>query len=235
MQKKIIFLGHSLNIQRHFEIAHCMGLEPVGFVDKHYFGNTSTLNNLPVIGTEDDMESIIYRYPDCFYFVGISFGISNNDMQSLANQRRCKMIDLIRDHNLPSINLIHPSAVTGRDLSLGQGIFIDALSRIQNGSDLADFCFIKEQCCVTHHAKIGFNTTVCQQTYVGAAVEIGSHCYIGIKNALIAPDAPDGKVVIGDHCITHPGVVIMRSLPAHSKAKIASSQGTGVHPVTIYQ
>ena len=221
---KVIFLGHSANIQRHLEICELTGITPVGFVDKHYFGNTPELDGLPVIGSELDISSVRKQYPDCVYFVGLSGTLCNP-------ARRHSLGDLVEQYKLPTINLIHPSCVVGKHTNLGHGIFIDALCRIQNYSTIGNFAFIKEQCCVTHHVTIGKGTVICQQSYVGSNVTIGDHCYIGIKNAVLAPEDP---IVIGNECISHPGVTIMRSLPSGTTAKIATSHGTGIHPPTVY-
>ena len=230
MKKNLIFLGHNTNIHRYIEIAELNDIELVGIVDDNYFGNTASIDGLPVIGTEKNLNQVKKVYPGCLYFIATPSSISAVDQQS--NIKRLGMINAAENNSLELINLIHPSSVINKTVHLGKGILIDALCRIQHGVILHDFVSIKEQSCLAHHAMIGWNTSILHQVYIGAHVTVGKNCYIGTKSLIMGTDH---NLSIGDDCYTHPGVIVMRDMYSGQNAKIATSNGTGIHPLTMYK
>lgn len=231
MKKKLIFLGHNNNIHRYIEIALLNDIEIVGILDDNYFGNTESLDGLPIIGTETQLGSISSIYADCVYFIATPSSIGTTVSQQKQNSKRLAMIRAAENHDLELINLIHPSSVINPTVQLGRGVLIDALCRLQYAVTLHDYVSIKEQSCLAHHAIVGWNTSILHQVYIGSHVTIGKNCYIGTKCTIIGTDH---DLSIGDDCRTHPGVIVMRDLRNGQAAAIATSNGTGIHPLTIY-
>jgi UDP-3-O-[3-hydroxymyristoyl] glucosamine N-acyltransferase len=214
MKKKLIILGHSENIQRILDLAQDQ-YNTVGIVDDNYFGNTEQLNGLPIIGTEKNIGSVLDQHHDADFFVATPLTFGSSRSQQYTNQKRLRLILTIEQHQLPTTNFIHPTAIVPATTVIGQGIFIDAYTVLQNHVTIKDYAFIKEQICIGHHSVIGKNTNLGTQCYIGAHVDIGENCFIGIKSALITSDF---KLHIGTNSITHPGTVIHRDLPENSLA-----------------
>ena len=53
--KKLILVGSRRNLTDIVYTAQDLGYEVVGILDKHYWGNTATIDNVPVIGSEDEL------------------------------------------------------------------------------------------------------------------------------------------------------------------------------------
>jgi UDP-3-O-[3-hydroxymyristoyl] glucosamine N-acyltransferase len=231
MKKKLIFLGHNTNIHRYIEIAQFNDIEIVGIIDENYFGNTDFLDGLPIIGTEKNIKHIQDIYPGCVYFIATPNTIGSTISQQQINTKRLRMIHIAQAHELELINLIHPSSAINKTVKFGKGILIDALCRLQHAVTLHDHVSIKEQSCLAHHSVIGWNTAILHQVYVGSNVMVGKNCYIGTKCMIMGTDH---DLSIGDDCRTHPGVIVMRDMIQGQIAKIATSNGTGIHPITVY-
>jgi UDP-3-O-[3-hydroxymyristoyl] glucosamine N-acyltransferase len=214
MNKKLIILGHSENIQRILDVAQSQ-YDVVGIVDDNYFGNTEQLNGLPIIGTEQNIGSVLDQHHDADFFVATPLTFGSSQSQQYTNQKRLRLTSIIDQHQLSATNFIHPTAIVPATTVIGKGIFIDAYTVLQNYVTINDYAFVKEQVCICHHSVIGKNTNISTQCYIGAHVDIGENCYIGIKSSLITSDS---KLCIGANSVTHPGTIIHRDLPENSVA-----------------
>ena len=214
MNKKLIFLGHSSNIKRLVDIAKDH-YDILGIVDDNYFGNTNSLDNLPIIGSEKNINGIINSYPDAVFFVVPPLRTSDNWSQ--LNHRRQTMIDIADQYKLNLINLIHPTAILPDTTILGKNIFVGQYTVFQNYVEIEDYSFVKEQVCLAHNCIIKKNVMISSQAYIGADVIVGKNSYIGIKGAVIASS---NKLIIGENCLTHPGSIVMKDLPDNTVCSV---------------
>jgi hypothetical protein len=227
MRKKLIFLGHAGNIQRLIDVAiHHYDL--AGIVDDNYYGNTHTLDNLPVIGTEKNIDVVLLEYPGAVFFAVPA--LRNATDWSLINPRRAAMIKVAEDRQLCLINLIDSTAVVPETTVLGKNIFVGAYTVFQNHVTVEDYAFIKEQVCVAHNSIIKKNANLSTQCYIGSDVVIGENSYIGIKGAVIASGR---QLEVGANSITHPGVIVMKDLPNNSIATIGGKVKGSFDPKVI--
>lgn len=227
MRKKLIFLGHAGNIQRLIDVAaHHYDL--VGIVDDNYYGNTKVLDNLPIIGTEKNINAVCLEYPDSVFFVTPT--LRNSINWSQINPRRACMIELAESKQLPLVNLIDPTAMLPDTTILGKNIFIGAYTVFQNYVAVEDYAFIKEQVCIAHNTVIKKNVNLSTQCYIGADITIEENSYIGIKGAVIASNH---HLTIGANSITHPGVIVMKDLPNNTIATIGGKIKGTFEPTII--
>ena len=212
--KELIFIGHSANIQRLVDIAE-LDYSIIGIIDDNYYGNTTKLDNIPVIGTELDIENTLIKYPNAVFFVVPPLRTSADWSQ--INSKRQGMIDRAEAYKLPLINIIHPTAIVPKTTKLGYNIFLGPYTVLQNYVTINDYSFIKEQVCLAHHCLIEKNVMLSSQCYIGSNVTIGENSYIGIKSSVIASD---NNLTVGKNCLVHPGVVVMKNLPINTTASI---------------
>jgi UDP-3-O-[3-hydroxymyristoyl] glucosamine N-acyltransferase len=207
MKKKLVFLGHSVNIKRLIDVAADQ-FEILGIVDDNYFGNTDVLEGLPIIGSEKNINMVLNSWGNLYFFVASPLRTSLD--WTRTNPRRDCLIDIAENYNLELVNLIHPSAIIPDTTKLGKNIFIGQYTVLQNYVSIEDYVFVKEQVCIAHHCVVKKNSNISSQAYLGANVSIGENSYIGIKGAVIASG---NNLIIGKNCFTHPGSVVMKNLP----------------------
>lgn len=96
--------------------------------------------------------------------------------------------------------VIHPSAIVGREVLLGEGAQLMAGAIIQTGTKIGDNCIVNTRVCVDHDCQIGAHShlapgaTICggvrlgEQVHVGAGASIGNHLSVG-KDSVIGAGA----------------------------------------------
>lgn len=231
MASKLILLGHSRSILRLQEVAELLDYEVVGIVDDNYFGNTESLDQLPIIGTEKNIKLVLAQYPGVQFFVSTPRTARIQDWQIPIDDKRRGMIETVMRYQLPLVNLIHPSAEISKHATLGRGIFIGFESLIQHRVQINDFVYIREQVSVSHDTVIESNVFLGAQSYIGSTAHIGENSYIGMKSAVIASN--NASVVIGKNCVTHPGVIMLKDLPDNSIAMVGSGKIRGAYSPTV--
>ena len=110
---------------------------------------------------------------------------------------------------------IHPSAILGDDVSVGQGTVIMAGAIVNSSTQIGNHCIVNTSASVDHDCKLGDfvhispNATLCGTIEVGEGTQIGAGATIipNIKigkwvtigaGAVIVKDVPDYSVVVGN-------------------------------------
>mgnify|MGYP001210159889 CR=1 FL=1 len=110
---------------------------------------------------------------------------------------------------------IHPSAILGDDVSVGQGTVIMAGAIVNSSTQIGSHCIINTSASVDHDCKLGDfvhispNATLCGTIEVGEGTQVGAGATIipNIKigkwvtigaGAVIVKDVPDYSVVVGN-------------------------------------
>ena len=183
-------------------IADLNGIEILGILDCHFYGNKDSISGIPVIGDErwllnDDPRGKIYR-ETCDFFPGNMHdgeqrSPSHNTDPDLNNMHnlsgpdlRRKRIDILDQSGVNVINLIHPDAgVSGfrskyARCKLGRGEQIH--SGCAYSADevyLGDYTAFQTGSMVGPAVRVGRNTLVSPATYLHDC-EIGENSYVGI-------------------------------------------------------
>ena len=113
------------------------------------------------------------------------------------------------------INAIHPSAIVGSHVEIGNStmlaanVVINPCGTIGNGVILNTGCIIEHECAIANFVHIApgavlcGNVTVGEGSFVGAnavikqGITIGKHCVIG-AGAVVLKNVADGKTVVGN-------------------------------------
>jgi len=104
-------------------------------------------------------------------------------------------------------NIIHPSAEIPPTVKFGRGVFVGALTFLQNRVSLGDFTQIREQCHICHDTKILEDVIVQPMVYIGSNITVNNHSFIGIKSCLYG-----SNLIVGNNCLVHPNITVMRNL-----------------------
>jgi UDP-3-O-[3-hydroxymyristoyl] glucosamine N-acyltransferase len=179
--KNIIFIGSNSNLRQLIDICELNKVKIEGVLDQDYWGNTETLQGLPVIGSENT-----FNFSNSYdYFIATSWTPPNTEISLRDRKKRFEQMVLLKHKKIECVNIIHPSAVVPSTVKLGHGIMIGANTVIGNYVNISNYCQIREQSYLAHHCEIEQNTILQVQSYVGSCCKIGSNCYVGIKSSII--------------------------------------------------
>jgi UDP-3-O-[3-hydroxymyristoyl] glucosamine N-acyltransferase len=150
---KVVFVGSNYNIRQMTDICYASGIEVGGILDHDFWKNTTHIDGVPVIGTEHDF----HWSPEYSYFIATNWIPVNNSTHLRNQKKRHTQIQLLEQHHIQCINLIHPSAVVSNTCILGHGIMIGANAVIGNHCRIGNFCQIREQSYLAHSATLKEN------------------------------------------------------------------------------
>lgn len=106
---------------------------------------------------------------------------------------------------------IHPSAVIGKDVQLGEQVFIGPYVVIEEGSTIGDHCILKSHIHIGREVSLGENTTIHPH------VTIYDHCQIGSRvtihaSTVVGSDGFGYTLVDGKHLkVPHVGRVVIHN------------------------
>jgi UDP-3-O-[3-hydroxymyristoyl] glucosamine N-acyltransferase len=200
--KKLIFLGTNSVLERYIEACERQGQEIEGIIDSDWYGNRESFAGLPLLDAEHIFHSNPKKYSDYVFFVGVNW----NPTYARDFTKRKMLIDIVRQYQLPCINIVDPGSYVSRYASLGSGIFIGANCAVEPHTVLEDFVSIYGNSTVGHNNHIGENTAIQRNTFVHA--KLGKNCYVGIGSYIMR----DGSTVIGDNVIIAPCLHVARDV-----------------------
>ena len=153
---------------------------------------------------DDEAVKLCGRYP----VIGKSEMIGNMEgdvFVSIGNPAARKALqDSIEDERL--IRLIHPNAVIGEDVAMGNGTIVMAGAVVNPGSKIGKGCIINTCASVDHDCRLGEYVHVAVGAHVAGHVEIGSGTWIG-AGATVSND-----IRICGGCIIGAGAAVVRNL-----------------------
>lgn len=205
--KPLIFIGTNCNLQVYIDAAHRQGYTIAGIIDQDYFGNTTELHGLSVIGSEvefNDLEKLKHYRDNFDFFIATNWTIDPSQKRDFDKRQR--QINLVKQLNIRCINLIDPTTAISGNVKLGQGIFIGSHVAIEPDVQIDDFVQIWYQVGIGHSSKIGENTII--QRQCGLSAIIGKNCYIGMWNKIFNLNT----VQIGDNAILYPALYVARDV-----------------------
>lgn len=178
--------------------------DDVGIVDYKEDG----YQNIPVIGTDDDLPLLIKQgWKYAFISVG-SVGDTN---------LRKHLYQLIKRIGFKVPSIIDPSAVVARGTAVGEGSFIGKNAVINAGAavgkcaiintgaviehdcNIGDFVHISPGAILCGHVNIGSDTHIGAGTVVRQQINIGSKVLVG-AGSVVVKDIQDGVKAYGNPC-----------------------------------
>jgi acetyltransferase-like isoleucine patch superfamily enzyme len=208
---KLIFLGTNSVLERHIEACDSQGQEIAGIIDRDWFGNKDTFAGLPVLDSETVFDTDPERYRNHVFFVAVNWYPQGG--RDIGKRRM--LIDLVRRHNLPCINLIDPQSWVSRFAKLGTNVFVGANTTIEPHAVIEDFVTIWNNAVIGHNNHVGENSLVQRGTIVHG--QIGKNVYVGIGSMVISNDH---YISIGDGATIGPGLHVARNVEANEKVSI---------------
>lgn len=168
--------------------------EIVGVIDPRLKVGTSVLG-YPVLGTEDDLPRLGFR-------AGL-VAINDNFRRHAVVQ---KVLSLVPDFQF--VSAIHPSAILGRDVTIGAG------SMVLAGTNLSTGVILGEHVVVNSRASVDHDTVLEAFTSVGPGAILAGNILVK-RGAVIALGAKIiQRIEIGEHALVGAGALVVRNIPA---------------------
>ena len=159
----------------------------VGFVDSNkQIGSEHA--GYPILGNEEIISELLNKYPGCKLFIAIG-----------DNWTRKQVKDKI-DTLVPKteyISAIHPSAIIGKNVVIGNGVAIMAGAIINPYSQIDSFSIINTRSSVDHDCIIGKFSNLAPGVTLGGNVKIGEYTAISIGAIITHGTNIGDQVIIG--------------------------------------
>lgn len=217
-QKKLILVGSRTNLGDITCTAGELGYEIVGILDKHYWGNTEQICDIPVIGSEDELLDPDSKWNN-YEFFPADWWDGKQDMsgrQMDGGAIRKRRVDLLDQAKVKVATLIHPAAYFfygKKNLNIGRGVLILGVSSIAEDASIGDYSVIDWTVNVGLKCTVGRNVIVGARTTMGH-VNLGNNARIGIGSILIPVKKP--ILNIGENSIVFLGSTVYRDVPPNS-------------------
>lgn len=159
--KKVMIIGASGHGKVIADIIHQSGDKVMGFLDDD--PTKKEIHHIPVLGKIEDIQ----KYKNDFCFI---IGIGDNQIRKE-----------IAESN-PALNYytaIHPTAVIGEGVRIGNGTAVMAGVVINVDADIGEHCIINTAAVIEHDCIIGDYTHVSPQACLCGNVHVGEECHIG--------------------------------------------------------
>lgn len=113
---------------------------------------------------------------------------------------RVRIFEAWREHGIPFANVIHPSAVVGTNVSMGQGNMIMALCKVGACATVGDNNAISSYCSIEHHGVLGSHCSFGPSVITSSGVHIHDRVMFG-TGIFIEPFIDIGQdSIIGSGC-----------------------------------
>jgi acetyltransferase-like isoleucine patch superfamily enzyme len=216
--KKLILVGSRANLTDIVYTARDLGYEVIGILDKHYWGNTNSIDNVPLIGSEEELLSPGCKWKDYSFFLA-NWWDGSQDLSGQGNnggELRKQRIDILETSGVEVINLIHPTAVFFHKfdtVKIGKGNLILGHAKFTSHISIGNYSVIDWDCNIGTGTSIGDNVIV-GATTTTAHVIIDDHVRIGVGSILIPKKNP--TLTIGKNSIVYIGSTVLENVPADS-------------------
>ena len=176
--REILWLIHEINQKSH-QSGDLLNVK--GFISS---ASQSIINDIPVLG---DDQWAVENLPKNTRVV---IAIGNPDL-------RRKLASFYQSHGFKSPNLIHPNAIIGPSVQLGEGNLICAGAVLTTDITLGDYVIINLNATVGHDTVIGDFTTISPGANISGEAKIESDCEIGSGAVLLPGVHLEKEVILG--------------------------------------
>jgi carbonic anhydrase/acetyltransferase-like protein (isoleucine patch superfamily) len=229
MPRPLIFVGSRQCMMALANIAELNGIEILGILDHHYWGNTDSIGNIPVIGDERWLLDVNNTQAQT-WLTGCDFFAANywNGQQSKnpnLQKLRQDRIKILEQSRASIINLIHPSVNIYKlnskyhNVRLGKGIEIHDDCWISlDHTTIGDYCSIQNNSRIGHDAVLGNNVIISPDAWMFNC-EIGNDVFIGMSSMIDIIEVSRREkslISIGNNSSVWANARITRDIPDNS-------------------
>ncbi|WP_108124484.1 acetyltransferase [Saccharospirillum mangrovi] len=143
------------------------------------------------------------------------FGFEPNQVQlvnGLGGPGRNAVMQQFAAKGYRFATLVHPRAVIGSGVELGEGVQIMAGAIVQADTAIGAHCIINTGAQIDHDGRLGRDVHLAPSAVLAGDVTLGDGVFVG-------PGAVIGRgVTVGDRAVIGAGTTVLKSLPAKARA-----------------
>ena len=204
--KPLVLLGSNFALYKLTETCEDIGIPIAGIVDKDYYGNTDTICEVPIIGSEDTFFNDISNRTKYNFFCATNWSPENNPVHQRNKNKRAHLVELIEKLNLDCISIVDTTARVSRHATIGPGVFIDGNVLLEPEVTVKKFSTVMYNTLIGHHTLIGENCVIQRGCYIAADCILEDNVYVSVACKLLKPGAK-----FGENTFIHDGIYIRRS------------------------
>lgn len=172
----------------------------VGLLDSYREPGETTLG-YPVLGSEADLPALVERHA----LNGILIAVGDN-------YGRAAVAGKVREvaPTLPFVSAIHPTAVVGRGVSVGDGTVVMAGAILNPGSAVGRHCIVNTK------ASLGHDSVMSDFASIAPGSTIAGDCHIGTGAAISIGATVRQKLEIGEHSLVGAGSLVLQHVESYS-------------------
>lgn len=156
---------------------------------------------VPIIG--DD--SVLKDYPPGSVQLINALGLA------ITTQNRRQLFEKYKEIGYSFASVMHPSAIVGREVVLGEGVQIMAGAVIQPGAHIGHNSIVNTKASVDHDCQIGNHVHLAPGVTLSGGVRIGNGTHVGTGATVIQ------NIEIGSSALVGAGAVIVRMVKDGAK------------------
>jgi len=169
----------------------------LGFLDGDKSLHGTMVHDLPVLGDA----SWLQKHPE----TAVALGVGNT-------RAKTRIVQQLRDAGASFPSLIHPNAVVGRRVEIGEGSIICAGTIVTTDVRICDYVTMNIDITIGHDSTIRNYVTIAPGAHVSGNVDIGIGSDIGTGAVMIQ------GVTIGEWSVVGAGSAIVRNIPPNVTA-----------------
>ena len=120
-----------------------------------------------------------------------------------VRQRLCREL---REAGRVLATVVHACAELGRDVQLGEGVFIGAMAVVNAAAQVGDGAIINTAAVIEHHCRVGAFAHIAPNATLCGGASVGTRSLVG-ANAVLLPG-----VTVGDDCTVGAGAVVTKTV-----------------------
>ena len=186
--KKLVIIGAGGHGSVVADAAAKSGYESICFLDD---GGKESCLGYPVVGKTADAE----KYKDCDFFVAIGNA-----------KTREKVVEQLTGKGLKVVNVIHPSAIIAKGVTLGKGVLLAAGAVINPNANLGDGVIVNTMASVDHDNEVGKYAHISVGAHLAGEVFVGAYTWVGIGATI------SNAVKICEDCMIGAGATVVKDI-----------------------
>lgn len=197
----VIMLGSGGHAKVLSDALRAIGVSISGMVDPYFTESNEFWQKIPVIGSDDDLLKIK------------SSGITlvNGVGCIPPNTTRKRLYALYKSKGFQFFSVVHPSAILGSGLKLGEGVQLMSGVIVQADTRIGNNSIINTRSSIDHDCMIGSDVHIAPGVVISGGVSIGNDVHIG-PGAIIVQG-----ISIGQGAIVGAGTVVTKDVPEYHK------------------
>jgi len=199
--RDVILLGAGGHAKVLLDALRLAGVQVKGVVDPVLAGSSTLWRAIPIIGNDDDLLKL---NPDQVILVNGTGSLPSSSL-------RHRLFNRFTEAGFQFMNVIHPSALIGAGVELGEGVQVMAGAIIQADTAIGSNSIINTGALVDHDCVIGPDVHLAPGVVVSGGVTIGEGAHVGTGSSIIQ------GISIGAGAIVGAGTVVVKDVRERHK------------------